>query len=287
MPVSDSPRFDFHCHSRASDGDLTPAELVARALERGVEYLALTDHDTLAGLAEARAAAADRLTLVPGIELSVRWQTRELHLVGLAFDPDHAGLQALVAAQQDARVLRARSMGRRLDKVAGLANTYERVVARSGQDAPGRPWFAALLVDEGRARDMQHAFNRFLRPGQSAFVATPWVLLEDGIRVIREAGGVAVLAHPLRYGMTRRKLRQLLTDFAAAGGQALEVLTPGVTEPQRQLLDECLRDFGLLASGGSDFHSPRQKWLDLGQVPPPAPAMTPVWRAFAPPWQMA
>lgn len=281
------PCFDFHCHSRASDGDLAPSELVARAVEQGVEYLALTDHDTVAGLSEAREAAAGKLSLIPGIEISVRWQTRELHVVGLAFDPGHDAMRALVASQQAARVERARKMGQRLDKAAGLANTYEKVVARSGQVAPGRPWFAGLLVDEGRARDMQHAFNRFLKPGQSCFVATPWVALEESVAAIREAGGVAVVAHPLRYGLTRRKLRQLLADFAAAGGQALEALTPGNTPQQQGLVEECLRDFSLLASGGSDFHSPKQKWLELGRVPAPGAAMRPVWEAFPEPWRLA
>lgn len=267
--MTDSICFDFHCHSLASDGALTPAALVARAASAGVTRLALTDHDTLAGLDEARAAADEAgIRLVPGIEVSVLWDNRELHVVGLGFDPAHPAMAALVAAQQDARRRRAERIGARLDKAAGLAETYARTAALAGQDAPGRPWFARLLVAAGKVRDEQHAFNRFLKQGQSCFVATPWVTLEQGVAAIREAGGVAVLAHPTRYHFTRRKLRRCLDDFVGAGGQGLEVLTPGLTLPQQVLLAECLRDYPLHASGGSDFHTPQQRWLELGRLPP-------------------
>ena len=267
--MTDPVCFDFHCHSLASDGALTPTALVARAAEAGVVQLALTDHDTLAGLAEARSAADQAgITLVPGIEVSVLWDNRELHVVGLGFDPAHPAMAALVVAQQDARRRRAERIGARLDKAAGLAESYARAAALSGQDAPGRPWFARLLVAAGKVRDEQHAFNRFLKQGQSCFVATPWLTLAEGVTAIREAGGVAVLAHPTRYHFTRRKLRRCLDDFVAAGGQGLEVLTPGLTPPQQALLAECLRDYPLHASGGSDFHTPQQRWLELGRLPP-------------------
>ena len=262
-------RFDFHCHSLASDGALTPTELVERAAAAGVQLLALTDHDTLAGLHEAsQAALANGIRLLPGIEVSVGWDGRELHIVGLGFDPDHPQVKAFVTAQQQARTLRAERIGSRLDKAAGLANSYQRTVTLSGQDAPGRPWFAKMLVAAGKVRDEQHAFNRFLKPGQSCFVATPWVSMEDAVAAIRAAGGVAVLAHPTRYNFTRRKLRRCLEQFVEAGGGALEVLTPGLNHQQQALLAECLRDFPLHASGGSDFHTPKQTWLELGRLPP-------------------
>lgn len=262
-------RFDFHCHSLASDGALTPTELVERAAGAGVQLLALTDHDTLAGLHEAsQAALANGIRLLPGIEVSVGWDGRELHIVGLGFDPDHPQITALVTAQQQARTLRAERIGGRLDKAAGLVNSYQRTVTLSGQGAPGRPWFAKMLVAAGKVRDEQHAFNRFLKPGQSCFVATPWVSMEDAVAAIRVAGGVAVLAHPTRYNFTRRKLRRCLEQFVEAGGGALEVLTPGLNHQQQALLAECLRDFPLHASGGSDFHTPKQTWLELGRLPP-------------------
>ncbi len=276
-----TPRFDFHCHSTASDGSLSPSELVARAAGAGVEWLALTDHDTTAGLAEA-AAAADQhgIRLIPGIEVSVQWETRELHIIGLGFDPAHTAMQQLVSHQQNARVRRAEKIGARLDKAAPMTSAYDKACKLSGQDAPGRPWFAQVLVAEGKARNDQHAFNRFLKPGQSAFVKTPWLDLEQCVSAMRAAGGVAVLAHPTRYGLTRKKLRTVLKEFVAVGGRGLESHTPGLSPHQKQLVDECLRDFDLLASGGSDFHTPRQTWLELGKVPALESDVSPVWQAF-------
>ena len=260
--------YDFHCHSSASDGLLSPAELVARAAEAGVQRLALTDHDTLAGLGEAREAARGLgIELVNGIELSVDWDKRELHLVGLGFDPGNQGLLALVDSQQQARTLRAQRIGKRLDKAAGLTGSYQRACELANTDAPGRPWFARVLVAAGKVRDMNHAFDRFLRQGQSAFVRTPWVSVGEAVATLNAAGGVAVLAHPLRYGLTRRKLRQLLTVMCEAGSCAIEMAIPGQTRNDWRLLEECVRDFPLRASGGSDFHSPEQSWLTLGCLP--------------------
>ena len=272
-------RPDFHCHSLASDGVLSPEDLVARAAEYGVDALALTDHDTLAGLPAAR-AAADRhgLTLVNGIELSVLWGTREVHVLGLWVNPDCPVLSARVADQLEARRLRARRIGARLDKAARIEDSYGKACALADSDTPGRPWFARVLVEEGVVRDQRHAFNRFLKKGQSAFVSTPWVSLEQGIQDLRAGGGVAVLAHPQAYNLTRKRLRELVRDFRAAGGQAMEAVMPGLSPHQAGLLEECWRHFGLAVSGGSDFHSPQQKWLSLGGLPPFPPDGTPVWR---------
>lgn len=269
MPCHPTGCYDFHCHSRASDGTLPPASVVELAAQNGVTCLALTDHDTHAGLAEA-AAAATRLgiRLVPGGEWSLRWDTRELHVLGLNVNPEADALRELETAQRLAREKRAQRMGEKLDKAADVAHSYAKACTLAGSTWPGRPWFARVLIAEGKVRDMNHAFNRFLRRGQAAFVATPWATLEEGIAAIRAGGGVAVLAHPQHYELTRTKLRRLLADFCAAGGQGLEVAMPGLTLHQQQLLAECLRDFPLLASGGSDFHSPEQSWLTLGRLPP-------------------
>lgn len=275
-------RYDLHTHSSASDGTLSPSALVARAGEKGVERLALTDHDTLSGLEEAAAAAADAgIELVPGIELSVRWANRELHMLGLWLDVEAPALTGLVDRQAGAREDRARKMGRKLDRAAGLVNSYDRACALAGSQVPGRPWFARMLVEQDRARSIQHAFNRFLKQGQSAFVSTPWVELAEAVDAVRAAGGVAVIAHPTRYGLTRLKLRRLLRDFADAGGQGLEAAMPGMTRQQHGLVAECLRDFDLAASGGSDFHSPEQLWLELGKLPDLPEGATPVWELVA------
>ena len=277
-----SRRYDFHCHSTASDGVLSPSELVRRASEQGVELLALTDHDTLAGLAEARACAtSEGLELVSGVELSVTWQTRELHMVALGFNEHHPAMVALVDSQQQAREKRARQMGHKLDKAATMTGAYDKAVALSGQVAPGRPWFARVLLAEGRVRSLDHAFNRFLKAGQSAFVRTPWAPLGAAVEAVKAAGGVSVIAHPVSYGMTRRKLRSLLADFVACGGDGLEVAVPGLNVNQQRLMAECLRDFPLYASGGSDFHTPAQTWLELGRVPALPDGATPIWQALA------
>lgn len=254
-----------------------------RAAAAGVKWLALTDHDTHAGLAEAQQACEQQgVVLVAGAEWSLRWNNRELHVLGLHVDVQADAICALEASQQQARTQRAEQIGAKLDRAAGIDNSYAKACELAGSCAPGRPWFARLLIQEGKARDQQHAFNRFLKQGQSAYVATPWASLEEGIAAIRAAGGVAVLAHPQHYELTRTKLRRLLTDFCAAGGQGLEVAMPSVTPHQQRLLEECLRDFPLLASGGSDFHSPTQSWLTLGRLPPLPTGAQPVWQD----WQL-
>ncbi|MCH2557534.1 MAG: PHP domain-containing protein [Alcanivorax sp.] len=272
-------RPDLHCHSLASDGVLAPADLVARAAEYGVDALALTDHDTLAGLPEARAAAAGHgITLIDGIELSVLWGTREIHVLGLWVNPECPVLGARVAAQLDARRERARRIGARLDKAARIEDSYAKACEKAASDTPGRPWFARVLVEEGVVRDQRHAFNRFLKKGQSAFVSTPWVTLEQGVRDLLAAGGVPVLAHPQAYSLTRKRLRELVRDFRNAGGLAMEAVMPGLSAQQAGLLEECWRHFGLAVSGGSDFHSPQQKWLSLGGLPPFPPDGRAVWQ---------
>lgn len=247
---------------------MSPTALLHRAQAQGVTHLALTDHDTCAGLPEAqRAAEACGVQLINGIELSVTWAGREMHLVGLGMILQHPAFEQLVSSQLQAREARARRIGEKLLRACGVSSLYEQAVALSGQAAPGRPWFAKVLVAQGLARDEAHAFNRFLKQGAAAWVATPWVSLEQAIAALQEASGVAVLAHPLRYQLTRKKLRSLLQDFCAAGGDALEVATPGQNLNEQLLLAECLRDFPLAFSGGSDFHTPRQHWLELGRVP--------------------
>lgn len=281
MSNQDSACFDLHSHSLASDGALSPADLVARAADYGVTALALTDHDTLAGLPEAHEAAKQHgIRLINGIELSVRHDNREYHILGLALDINNDQLCERVAAQQQARVKRAQEIGRRLDKAAGLANSYERTCELANSSAPGRPLFARYLEQAGRVRNSRHAFNRFLKQGQSAFVATPWCSMAEAIDDIHAAGGQAVVAHPHGYGLTRKKLRQLLTAFKESGGDGLEVAMPGLTRQQQELLDECWRHFDLKVSAGSDFHSPEQKWLALGRLPPLPSEATPVWRSF-------
>jgi len=280
--LSSSPRgYDLHCHSTASDGSLAPAALVHAAAARGVRLLALTDHDTTEGLVEAAAAAqAAGVTLVPGVELSVRWGSRELHLLGLGMSVESSGFAALLERQAQARAQRAVLIGRRLDAAAGVLDSYARASQLADSPAPGRPHFAKVLVDAGSVRDENHAFNRFLARGQSAFVSTQWVSLVDAVVEINQAGGIAVLAHPGHHGLTRKKLRQLLAEMCHAGRCGLEVRMPGISIREFDRLAECLRDFPLLASAGSDFHSPGP-WRQLGHLPDFPAGAVPVWEGFS------
>ncbi len=257
---------------------MSPTEVVERAAEAGVEWLALTDHDTHAGLDEAFCASQQQgIQLIPGAEWSLKWNKRDWHVLGLNVDPAHEAMTQLETYQQAARLKRAQQIGKRLDKAANLIGSYEKACTLADNPAPARPWFARMLLAEGRVRSMNHAFNRFLKKGQSAFVATPWASMEEGIAAIKAAGGTAVLAHPQHYKLTRTKLRRLLTAFCELGGEGLEVVMPNLTPHQNRLLAECLHDFSLVASGGSDFHSPEQKWLKLGGLPAMPAKARPVW----------
>lgn len=269
--------FDLHCHSTCSDGQLDPRDLVARAAEAGVITLALTDHDTVDGLtAAADAARAHGLTLISGVEISVTWRRRTLHVVGLAFDPDAPALASGLAGLQATRHARSAAMAAKLEK-EGLADAWPRVqeLAANGQIA--RPHFARLLVADGLCKDMQQAFKRYLRPGRPAHVAVEWARLTQAIGWIRDAGGVAVLAHPFGYGFSGAWRRRAIADFAAAGGQALEICT-GTTNPQQEeTAAHEARTHGLMASVGSDFHAPEQFWLQLGRLRTFPVDLEPVW----------
>lgn len=276
------PVYDFHCHSLASDGQLSPSALVELAASSGVEWLALTDHDTHAGLEEAfNTCKQHNIKLVAGAEWSLLHDRREYHVLGLGVDPVAQTIVELEQQQQSARRERAMLIGKRLDKAALMTDSYQKACELADSEAPGRPWFARVLIAEQRVRDMAHAFNRFLKKGQSAYVATPWVSFEQGIAIIKAAGGVAVLAHPHHYSLTRTKLFRLLKDFKQLGGEGMEVAVPNLTKQQTALLTDACLHFNLLASGGSDFHSLEQKWLTLGRLPSLPDKIKPLWQLFA------
>ncbi|MDZ7923754.1 MAG: PHP domain-containing protein [Marinagarivorans sp.] len=272
---------DLHTHTNASDGILRPDELVSRAKLHGVELLAITDHDTVAGLAEAKAAAEqEKLQLVTGVELSCQWQARGIHIVGLNLNVDCEQLQARLVAQAEVREARALIIAERLAK-EGFANTYEGAKALAGNAEIGRPHFAKYMVDMGYVGSVEQAFKRYLGAGKIGDVKQSWPEVVDAVAWINEAGGRAVIAHPDKYKLTRTKLRELLTDFKAAGGSAVEVIsglqTPNIT---RDMADLCRR-FKLLASCGSDFHQPNLGWQNLGGFGQLPEGLTPVWHDWA------
>ncbi len=271
-------RFDLHAHSTASDGTLTPTQLMRRAHAAGVEVMALTDHDTLEGLAEAAHAASDRgLDFVPGVEISVSWQGGTVHVVGLGVDANSKELQQGLKALRDFRDWRAEEIGRRLER-AGIPGAFEGARARSNGRLISRTHFARFLVDNGHAPDVRAVFHRFLVSGKPGFVAGSWAALEDAVRWIRCAGGQAVIAHPARYRLTRSKLRRLLGEFVELGGAGLEVVSGSHSRDDYFNMAHLARAFGLLASAGSDYHGPEHPWIELGQLPALPDGCDPIWK---------
>jgi len=269
--------YDLHAHSTASDGTLTPAELVRAAAASGIRTLALTDHDSVAGLAEAGAAAAEAgLRLVPGVELSVTWESRTIHVVGLNIAPDHSGLNEGMRRLQAVRFERAKEMGRRLEK-KGIPGTLEIAAGLAGAGMVTRTHFARALVQLGHAASVRDVFDKFLAQGKPGHVPTVWAEMAAAVGWIIDAGGVAVLAHPQRYKMTGSWIRRLTGDFKAAGGQAIEVISGNATLSDIQTNTALARRFELLASVGSDYHGPEQVWLKLGKIPPLPDGLAPVW----------
>lgn len=271
---------DLHSHSTASDGRLTPTQLVEAAAEAGVGMLALTDHDTLDGLAEARQASlACGITLLFGVEISVRWQQRTLHVVGLDIDVQAMALCEGLARLQEQRRQRAAVIAAKLQRL-GLADALKRASIQAGGGQITRTHFARLLVEDGICKTQQQAFKQYLASGKQAYAAAQWVPMAEAIRWIVDAGGCAVLAHPLRYRLGSGARARLLEDFREAGGCALEVCCGSSRDADVVL---CAAEAGrhqLLGSIGSDFHGPEQRWLKLGGAPPLPTSVTPVWTRF-------
>jgi predicted metal-dependent phosphoesterase TrpH len=269
--------YDLHAHSTASDGTLSPAELMQHAHAAGVNVMALTDHDTTAGIAEARDAATQLdMEFIPGIELSVTWNNRTVHIVGLGIDEHCEPMQAGIKKLMDFRQWRAEEIGRRLEK-AGYPDMYEKAKAYSNGRLIGRVHFARALVAAGHADTVGAVFKKFLVGGKPGFVPGAWAELSDVVKWIREAGGRAIIAHPARYDMTRTKLRQLIADFKELGGEGFEVCSGSHSKDDVNTMAQHARAFDLLASAGSDFHGPENPWVNLGQLAPIPKGLKPVW----------
>ncbi|MBY6017223.1 RNase RNM [Ferrimonas balearica] len=257
-------KIDLHCHTTASDGTLTPTELVTRAALQQVSILAITDHDTVAGLDEASQAAEQRgVRLISGVEISTRWHGFEIHIVGLNFDPQHPAMVALLERQQCNREARAVAIGDKLAK-RRIEGAYEAARAMAGEGVVGRGHFARVLVNRGIVRQPQAAFDKYLGKGQSAYVPTQWCSIEEAVAAIHQAGGVSVLAHPGKYSLSNKWLRKLLGEFQAAGGMAMEALGSQQSPDQRRFLLSLAEEHQMLISAGSDFHQPG-RWIELGR----------------------
>lgn len=248
---------DLHMHSHYSDGSLSPPQLIDFIFEQGIRAFALTDHDTVAGTAEAikLAQAKEGLCCYSGVELSVKWKNKDIHVVGVGFDYHSPHLTGVLAKQQQAREKRAELIGERLDAL-GMKDTLLKAKKLASHGVVTRPHFASVLVREGFCKDMQAAFSQYLKRGRKAYVTTQWITLEEALFVIHAAGGLSILAHPMRYKLTRSKLNELLQEFKALGGVAAEVISGVTMESEIMSLLALCNQYDLLASIGSDFHGP-------------------------------
>ena len=270
---------DFHTHSHASDGALSPEELLRQAIAAGVQRLAITDHDTVRGYLALKSAASPLpagFQLVPGVELSCVWRGVGVHVVGLDMaidDPGFAaGLNRLDAARDSRAVIIAERLAAR-----GMTGALAGARAAAGVSQIGRPHFGAWMVEQGHAKDLNQAFDRYLGAGKIGDVKTCWPDLDEVAGWIADAGGSAILAHPLKYKMTRTKLRALLGDFCKAGGTGMEVYSGRQTREQTQDLCRLAREFRLVASVGSDFHASWEYGPDLGVDTSQLPDFVDLW----------
>lgn len=273
--------FDLHSHSTISDGTLSPAQLVAHAASRGVEVLALTDHDDTAGLDEAAHAARQaNIVLINGVEISVTWRNRTLHIIGLGINPEHAPLAAGLDLIRNGRMERAKAISAQLDR-SGIHGSFEGARAHAGQSRLiGRMHFARFLVDQGHAKDVRSVFKRFLVKGKPGYVSHTWVNLEEAVSWIRDSGGQAVIAHPARYKLGRNLLTLLLSEFSELGGVGIEVVSSSHSPEEMRQFAKLATEKNLLASRGSDYHGPGESFFDLGHLPELPSECTPIWQTW-------
>ncbi|MDF0377400.1 3',5'-nucleoside bisphosphate phosphatase [Methylophilus sp. YYY-1] len=269
---------DLHCHSTLSDGLLSPEELVAHAASKGVRVLALTDHDEVGGLARARTAAEQHgITLVNGVEISVTWKKRTLHIVGLRIDASDPQLITTFQQVHAARDVRARQMAEGLAK-AGIAGAYEGAKQIAGNSVMTRSHFAQFIVKQGHAKNIKSVFKKYMVKGKPGFVNHEWMSLEQAVTLIRQAGGVAVLAHPGRYDLGFVNMHLLLHEFRGYGGQAIEVVTGSHQPPQFDQFAKLAHRFDLKASQGSDYHGPGLSFMEMGRLPALPANCVPLWQ---------
>lgn len=270
--------FDLHCHTHCSDGALSPGELVLRAKEKGVAVLSITDHDTIAGLqlAEATASEVD-LKLIPGIEFSSQWMGSSVHIVGLNLRVESPELQEAIEIQTQSREQRSIQISEKLHKL-GIEDALVGTREIAGSASIARPHFAQYLIAKGHAKDMNAAFKKYLGQGKPADVKYQWPEIQQVVGWIKAAGGVAVLAHPVKYDLTRTRLCKMIAEFVEVGGDAMEVISghqpPNITQDLARLANK----FDLYASCGSDFHQPNQPWQELGQFGQLPDNVKPVWQ---------
>ena len=269
---------DLHCHSTISDGLYSPEELVAYAHEQGVKVLALTDHDDMGGLSRARKAAEQHgMQFINGVEISVTWKKRTLHIVGLKVNPDYEPLKAALDAVKQGRLDRAKLMAEGLEKV-GIEGSFEGAQAIADNSIMTRSHFARFLVEAGYVKDVKTVFKKFLVKGKPGFVEHEWMTLEEAVTLIKDSGGVAVIAHPGRYDLGRTNMPLLMHQFRMCGGEAIEVVTGSHTPPQYTQFAKIAHQFSLKSSLGSDFHGPGMSYMAMGRIAELPANCIPAWQ---------
>ena len=269
---------DFHCHSEISDGLHSPREVVGFAAKNGVDVLALTDHDNLGGLAQAREAAHEHgIRFIDGVEVSVTWTSKSLHIVGVNIDPSDSTLIAGLETIRSGRMQRAEKMAESLAR-AGIGGVLQGALSYAkNPDMIGRTHFARCLVEHGHVKDVKTVFKKYLVPGKPGYVPHEWASLEDAVRWIVGSGGIAILAHPGRYDIGPNAMKRLLGEFKTLGGLGVEVVTSNHSAEHIERFSRLAIEFELLASRGSDFHGDEDGRVQLGRIPALPPHLTPVW----------
>lgn len=280
-PLNILTNADLHCHSLVSDGTLAPEVVAARAVAGGVELWALTDHDEVGGQHRAcKAALQLGMAYLTGVEISVTFAGVTVHIVGLGFDAEDAQLVAGLQATRGGRLERAQEMAQGLAQV-GVHGAFEGALRYVGNpELVSRTHFARHLVDSGVCQDVSEVFRRFLTEGKPGFVPHRWAKLSDAVRWITEAGGMAIIAHPARYNFTPTEEYALFSEFKAHGGQGVEVVTGSHSPDEYVQYAAMAKEFDLMSSRGSDFHSPGESRTELGSLPPLPGSCKPIWEAL-------
>ncbi|MDP0562244.1 MAG: PHP domain-containing protein [Candidatus Endonucleobacter sp. (ex Gigantidas childressi)] len=291
---------DLHSHTTASDGSLSPIQLYKRAHSQNVTTLAITDHDTHAACQYLHSVSLPSgPRIIPGIELSTTWSGVEIHIIGLNFSLDNPDLDIIVQKQSQARYQRSLHIAKQLARRLPLGLSAEMIfaavlleakkaqqIASDGFYLPderiqtGRPHFAKWLKREGLVKNDQEAFKKYLSNNRLGNLRAFWPSMSQGVARIRGVGGSAVLAHPGKYGMTRTKLKALISDFKLAGGHALEVVGCNVPSSQIQQIASFCQEFSLKGSQGSDFHNPESPWVELGRLTGMPKNVIPIWEGW-------
>jgi predicted metal-dependent phosphoesterase TrpH len=272
---------DLHCHSVVSDGTLTPEELAQRAHANGVKLWSLTDHDELGGQERAKAAAANlKMDYLAGVEISVTWMGQTIHIVGLGINHQDPDILNGLKRTREGRGDRAKQMAEQLLQV-GIPGAYEGALHYAGNhDLISRTHFARFLVEKGICKDTEHVFKNYLVEDKPGYVPHRWANLDQAIDWIKHAGGIAVIAHPGRYKLNAMQRDELFQFFKDHGGLGIEVITGSHSPDQYQEYGKIAKQYGFLASRGSDFHDPSESHIDLGVLPLLPEHLTPVWSVF-------